>query len=160
MSCSLAFSVLITFPRNGRIAWNVRSRPCLAEPPAESPSTKYSSFLPHYVTELALIFQIESYYPFVFLPFRASSRALRAASRTCCARIALRTRELIILHFPLAHTKFAQTLHYLLQNEPHLSQACPLFVLQIVVSALEYEQIQWPLSLHEYLSPQGFILVL
>ena len=32
-----AFSVLITLPRNGRIAWNLRSRPCLAEPPAESP---------------------------------------------------------------------------------------------------------------------------
>jgi len=24
---------------NGKIAWNLRSRPCLAEPPAESPST-------------------------------------------------------------------------------------------------------------------------
>ena len=35
-----AFSVLMTFPRNGKIAWNLRSRPCLAEPPAESPSTK------------------------------------------------------------------------------------------------------------------------
>ena len=39
-----AFSVLITFPRNGKIAWNLRSRPCFAEPPAESPSTKYNSF--------------------------------------------------------------------------------------------------------------------
>ena len=25
---------------NGRIAWNLRSRPCFAEPPAESPSTR------------------------------------------------------------------------------------------------------------------------
>ena len=27
-------------PRRGRMAWNLRSRPCLAEPPAESPSTR------------------------------------------------------------------------------------------------------------------------
>ena len=39
----LAFSALITFPLKGRIAWNLRSLPCLAEPPAESPSTRYSS---------------------------------------------------------------------------------------------------------------------
>ena len=30
-------------PRIGRIAWNIESRPDLAEPPAESPSTMYSS---------------------------------------------------------------------------------------------------------------------
>jgi len=40
-----ARSVLRIFPRNGRIAWKCRSRPCLAEPPAESPSTMYSSVL-------------------------------------------------------------------------------------------------------------------
>ncbi len=34
-----AFSTLISLPRIGRIAWYRRSRPCLAEPPAESPST-------------------------------------------------------------------------------------------------------------------------
>ena len=38
-----AFSTLIIFPRNGRIAWNIESRPLLADPPAESPSTTYSS---------------------------------------------------------------------------------------------------------------------
>ncbi|CFN63695.1 Uncharacterised protein [Bordetella pertussis] len=38
-----AFSTLSTLPRRGRMAWNLRSRPCLAEPPAESPSTMYSS---------------------------------------------------------------------------------------------------------------------
>ncbi len=31
------------FPRSGRIACVLRSRPCLADPPAESPSTMYSS---------------------------------------------------------------------------------------------------------------------
>ena len=30
-------------PRNGRIAWYSRSRACLAEPPAESPSTRNNS---------------------------------------------------------------------------------------------------------------------
>jgi hypothetical protein len=34
-----AFSVLMSLPRRGRMAWKRRSRPCLAEPPAESPST-------------------------------------------------------------------------------------------------------------------------
>src|SRR3974377_645571 len=34
-----ARSTLRIFPRNGRTAWNPRLRPCLALPPAESPST-------------------------------------------------------------------------------------------------------------------------
>ena len=38
-----ACSALSTLPRSGRIAWVWRSRPCLAEPPAESPSTMNSS---------------------------------------------------------------------------------------------------------------------
>jgi len=37
---SRAFSTLRSLPRSGRIAWKRRSRPCLAEPPAESPSTR------------------------------------------------------------------------------------------------------------------------
>src|SRR5512140_117535 len=40
-----ARSVFMILPRNGKIAWKWRSRPCLAEPPAESPSTIYSSVL-------------------------------------------------------------------------------------------------------------------
>ena len=40
---TLAFSEFITFPRSGKIAWFFLSLPCFAEPPAESPSTKYSS---------------------------------------------------------------------------------------------------------------------
>jgi hypothetical protein len=32
-----------TLPRSGRMAWNSLSRPILAEPPAESPSTRNSS---------------------------------------------------------------------------------------------------------------------
>src|SRR5246127_3065630 len=38
-----ARSTLRILPRNGRIAWNSRLRPCLALPPAESPSTMKSS---------------------------------------------------------------------------------------------------------------------
>jgi hypothetical protein len=38
-----AFSTLRIFPRIGRIAWKRESRPCLAEPPAESPSTMNTS---------------------------------------------------------------------------------------------------------------------
>ena len=38
-----ACSALSTLPRSGRIAWVRRSRPCLAEPPAVSPSTMNSS---------------------------------------------------------------------------------------------------------------------
>ena len=38
-----AFHTFKILPRNGRIAWLRRSRPCLAEPPAESPSTRNNS---------------------------------------------------------------------------------------------------------------------
>ncbi len=38
-----AFSTLRILPRSGRMAWLRRSRPCLAEPPALSPSTMKSS---------------------------------------------------------------------------------------------------------------------
>ncbi len=40
---SRARSTLRILPRSGSIAWMRRSRPCLAEPPAESPSTINSS---------------------------------------------------------------------------------------------------------------------
>src|SRR5690349_23926495 len=40
-----ARSTLRILPRNGSTAWNSRLRPCLALPPAESPSTMNSSDL-------------------------------------------------------------------------------------------------------------------
>src|ERR1700694_205995 len=40
-----ARSTLRILPRMGSTAWNSRLRPCLAEPPAESPSTMKSSDL-------------------------------------------------------------------------------------------------------------------
>ncbi len=39
-SSSQVFRIL---PRSGMMAWNSRSRACLALPPAESPSTRNSS---------------------------------------------------------------------------------------------------------------------
>ena len=58
ISSRRAFSVLITLPRNGNIAWNLRSRPSFAEPPAESPSTKYNSFYLYFYFVQVLIYQI------------------------------------------------------------------------------------------------------
>ena len=83
----LAFSVFSTLPRSGRIAWYLLSLPCLALPPAESPSTRYSSFfLASLLCALASFpDRIFSVFPLVF-PLRASSRALRAASRAVEAR--------------------------------------------------------------------------
>ena len=40
---ALDFSTFNIFPHNGNIAWNFLSLPCLALPPAESPSTIYIS---------------------------------------------------------------------------------------------------------------------
>ena len=86
-----AFSTFRILPRSGRIAWNRRSRPCLAEPPAESPSTMNSS-----LRAGSRSWQSAS------LPGRDSpssaplrmtrSRALRAASR---ARAAVRHFSMI-----------------------------------------------------------------
>ena len=54
VSDSQVFRIL---PRSGMMAWMTRSRACLAEPPAESPSTRNSSpragILAHAVGELA-----------------------------------------------------------------------------------------------------------
>ncbi len=41
----IAFSTFKILPRNGMMAWKLRSRPCFAVPPAESPSTKKISHL-------------------------------------------------------------------------------------------------------------------
>ena len=40
---ALDFSTFNIFPQSGNIAWNLLSLPCFAEPPAESPSTIYTS---------------------------------------------------------------------------------------------------------------------
>src|SRR3546814_5263574 len=43
MRSKRARSTLRILPRSGSTAWFLRFRPCLAEPPAESPSTMHSS---------------------------------------------------------------------------------------------------------------------
>ena len=78
-----AFSTLISLPRIGRIAWNFRSRPCLAEPPAESPSTMYSSVFAGSRSEQSA--SLPGRPPPVSAPLRTVSRALRAASRARAA---------------------------------------------------------------------------
>ena len=77
---SRAFSTFSIFPCSGRIAWKRRSRPEIALPPAESPSTMKSS-----VESTSRLWQSASLpgrFPEERAPFlRARSRALRAASR-------------------------------------------------------------------------------
>ena len=88
-----ARSTFRILPFSGRIAWVRRSRPCLAEPPAESPSTMNSS-------DFAGSFSWQS----ASLPGRPAmssaplrrviSRALRAASRARAASMILLTMAL------------------------------------------------------------------
>ena len=93
-----ALSTFRIFPFSGKIAWNLRSRPCLAEPPAESPSTRYNS-------ESAGSFSWQSAnLPGRPMPSstplrRVSSRALRAASRARAASIILLTMIFASLGF-------------------------------------------------------------
>ena len=70
-------STLSILPRSGRIAWNARLRPCLALPPAESPSTMKSSLLAGSFSwqSASLPGSEETLSGFL----RVSSRALRAA---------------------------------------------------------------------------------
>ena len=77
---SRAFSTFKIFPFKGKIAWNVLSLPCLAEPPAESPSTKYNSLNAGSFCEQSANFP-GSPLPSSAPLRRVSSRALRAASR-------------------------------------------------------------------------------
>ena len=80
---SRAFSTFRILPRMGRIAWIDRSRACLAEPPAESPSTTNSSHI-----EGSVLWQSASLPGSVVSSSplrRVRSRAARAASRAFAA---------------------------------------------------------------------------
>src|SRR5213593_93535 len=75
-----AFSTFRIFPLMGRMAWNFRSRPCFADPPALSPSTiKISQNFGSRSWQSASLpgSRAESRAPLR----RVRSRALRAASR-------------------------------------------------------------------------------
>ena len=83
-----AFSTLMIFPRSGRIAWKLDWRAMIAEPPAESPSTRKISVLAGSRSEQSASLPgrlVESIAPLR----RARSRALRAAWRAWAALIAL-----------------------------------------------------------------------
>ena len=84
------FSALMTLPRSGRIAWNVRSRASTAEPPAEAPSTRKIS-----ADSGSLIWQSArrpgSEFDSSALLRRVSSRAFRAAWRALRAATAFVT---------------------------------------------------------------------
>ena len=85
-----AFSTLMILPRSGSTAWVLRSRPCLAEPPAESPSTMKSSARAgsRTVQSASLPGRVE----FSSADLRrVRSRALRAAWRARAASTALPT---------------------------------------------------------------------
>ena len=82
---TLAFSTFRILPRRGRMAWVVRSRPCLAEPPAESPSTMKTSFLTGSFEVQSASFPGS---PLRTCPFlRLRSRALLAASLALAASV-------------------------------------------------------------------------
>ena len=76
-------SVFMTLPRSGRMACFARSRPCLADPPAESPSTTKSSLSsrPELLQSLNLPGR-----------FRRPVVALRRVTSACAARLASRAR--------------------------------------------------------------------
>ena len=86
-----AFSTLRILPRIGRIAWIRGSRPPLAEPPAESPSTTKISHSSGFVDWQSASLPGRPPPPSRPLRLRASSRALRAATRAYAAACALRT---------------------------------------------------------------------
>ena len=88
-----AFSTLRILPRIGRIAWVRGSRPLLAEPPAESPSTmkiSHSAGLVDWQSD-----SLPGSPPPPSRPLRrVASRALRAATRAAAAWIDLRMTSL------------------------------------------------------------------
>ena len=87
------FSTLMILPRSGSTAWVLRSRPCLAEPPAESPSTTNSSASAGSLTEQSASLPGSVEFSSADLR-RVRSRALRAASRAREASTVLRITRL------------------------------------------------------------------
>ena len=83
------FSTLRILPRSGSTACVWRSRPCLAEPPAESPSTMKISASDGSLTEQSASLPGSVEFSSADLR-RVRSRALRAAARACAAGTALR----------------------------------------------------------------------
>ena len=88
--CHITRSTLNILPRIGRIAWKCRSRPCFAEPPAESPSTMNISQFAASLSEQSA--NLPGRPPPVIGFLRCTlSRALRAATRAVAASTTLST---------------------------------------------------------------------
>ena len=102
----LAFSTFKILPRIGRIAWNSRLRPDLADPPAESPSTMKSSVSAGLLEEQSANFpgRLEISKP-DFL--RVTSRARLAATRALAAKIPFSTIRLAICGFSIRKSEKA-----------------------------------------------------
>ena len=84
ISASFAFSVLITLPRNGNTAWKRRSRPCFAEPPAESPSLGIVHFSAGYVIVQVLTYHLM--YLLISFSFTSTRFLSRFTSGFTCLR--------------------------------------------------------------------------
>ena len=90
---SLAFSTFRILPLSGRTAWRFLSRPCFAEPPAESPSTRKISLSAGSFSEQSASLPGSEVVSRTEV-LRVISLALRAAS---LARWALRHLSMMIL---------------------------------------------------------------
>ena len=88
--CHITFSTLRILPRSGRMAWNLFLRPCFAEPPAESPSTRNNSQFAGSLSEQSASLPGIPQPPIGLLRCTLS-RALRAAMRAVAARTTLST---------------------------------------------------------------------
>src|SRR5438309_332815 len=120
-----AFSTFRILPLSGRMAWKRRSRPCLADPPADSPSTIYNS---HRAGSRS--WQSASLPGSVLLssaPLRRTrSRALRAASR---ARAASMTLLMMRLATDGCSSRKAPSLSLTIASTMPLTSVLPSFVL-------------------------------
>ncbi len=100
ISINLAFSVFITLPLRGKIAWNFLSLPDLAEPPAESPSTKNNSFSFTFLVCAGVSFPLKICLSLrALLVFLASNLAFLADSRESDALLILSNIFLAICLF-------------------------------------------------------------
>ena len=91
---ALVFSTFRILPRSGRIAWNFRSRPCFADPPADSPSTMKISLASRGSRSWQSASFPGSEVEASALLRRAMSRAFRAASRAWKESTTLETMAL------------------------------------------------------------------
>ena len=125
---SRAFSTFRILPLIGKIAWNFLSLPCFAEPPAESPSTIYTSQREGSFSEQSANFPGRALISKAFFR-RTKSFAFFAASLAMAAPIALDTIALAILgcsskNFPSCSLTICSTIP-LTSVFPNFPLVCP-----------------------------------